>query len=124
MPNPSSKTPVISTIALGGILLGFAGAVVGFYLGGPGAILIGTLCGALLGGCVGRMGARIFLASVASGAVGLGLLGYLAGGWDVMDICAGTGSAIGGFVGIVIENLLKSRKKRDEDRIVDPRFCR
>jgi hypothetical protein len=124
MPNDLSKIIAHKTVVAGGIILGFAGGVIGYYLGAWGSILVGSILGAILGGFVGFFGAKIFFTSVLTGAFILGVMGFRIGGWEFFDICAGTGAAIGGFMGIVIENVLKQRKKKDEDRVMDSRFCR
>ncbi|MFI5303176.1 MAG: hypothetical protein ACHQYP_00150 [Nitrospiria bacterium] len=123
MPNILSRIIANKTIFLGGVILGFAGAVIGYYLGEWISILIGIVLGSILGGFVGTLGAQIFFSSVLMGALVLGFAGYRIGGWDLLDICAGTGAAMGGFIGIVIENYIKSRKKKYENRFMDSGLC-
>ncbi len=79
------------------------GALIGFYLDHAGVLWIGTLLGAALGAFIGRLGARRFFYSVLGGALVGGILGWLAGGVEVIPVTAGSGSAIGGFIGINIE---------------------
>jgi len=106
------------------MILGFAGGIIGYYLGEWGSIFIGSVLGVFLGGFVGTFGAKVFFSSVLTGSFVLGVAGYRLGGWDLLDICAGTGAAMGGFIGIVIENFLKHRKKKNENRVMDSGLCR
>jgi hypothetical protein len=56
------------------------------------------------------MGARRFLLSVLIGSAVGGLLGWYAGGAEVVRLGAGTGSAIGGFIGVNIELFMRQGK--------------
>jgi len=96
-------------ILLGMIIFGITGALIGFYLDHRGIILAGVFLGSVLGGFVGRLGARRFFISVLAGTLLGGLLGWLAGGTEVIPVTAGTGSAIGGFIGINIELFMRVR---------------
>ncbi|MHB8481519.1 MAG: hypothetical protein ACYDBV_02095 [Nitrospiria bacterium] len=118
-----SKNIACKSILTGGFILGFTGGLIGYYLGETGSVLIGTFLGMVLGGFVGSFGAKIFFTSVLTGASLLGILGYQIGGWEVVEICAGTGGAMGGFIGIVIENYYH-RTDRHEDRFMGPGLFR
>jgi uncharacterized protein YcfJ len=123
MPTSLSKIIANKSILSGGIILGFTGGLIGYYLGEWGSILTGFFLGASLGGFVGTFGAKTFFLSIGMGTVLLGIIGYRIGGWEIMEICAGTGAAMGGFIGITIENIIQQRKK-NENRFMDSRLFR
>ena len=123
MPTSLSKIIANKSILAGGIILGFTGGLIGYYLGEWAAILTGSFIGAILGGFVGTFGAKVFFLSVGTGSVFLGMMGYRIGGWEIMEICAGTGAAMGGFIGITIEYIIQQRKI-NENRLMDSRLFR
>lgn len=96
-------------VLLGIVIFGVTGGLIGFYLNHWLVIWVGVILGCVLGGFVGRLGARLFFISVLVGTLLGGLLGWLAGGIGVIPVTAGTGSAIGGFVGINIELFMRVR---------------
>lgn len=102
----------IIDIVLGSVIFGITGALIGLYLNHWGVVSIGAVLGCVLGGFVGRLGARRFFWSVLAGTLLGGFLGWLAGGTEVIPVTAGTGSAIGGFVGINIELLIRAHRSR------------
>lgn len=109
------------TVLAGVLILGPAGGLIGFHLS-EGRLLVvipSFLLGSLLGGSVGVLGGGIFFTSVVFFTVLIGYLGYRAGGWEVFEMTAGTGAAMGGFIGIFIENLIRQRRKSDENRALD-----
>ncbi|MGH7273203.1 MAG: hypothetical protein ACREIQ_01925, partial [Nitrospiria bacterium] len=63
----------------------------------------------VLGAFIAKLGARHFFLSVLVGTIVGGLLGWFAGGVEVIRLGAGTGGAIGGFVGINIELFMRPR---------------
>jgi hypothetical protein len=91
------------------MIFGVTGGLIGFYLNHWWVIGMGVILGCILGGFVGRLGARRFFISVLVGTLLGGLLGWLAGGTAVVPVTAGTGSAIGGFVGINVELFMRFR---------------
>ncbi len=98
---------ISADVLLGMVIFGMTGGLIGFYLDHWAVIWTGMALGCVLGGFVGRLGARRFFISVLVGTVLGGLLGWLAGGVGVVPVTAGTGSAIGGFVGINIELFMR-----------------
>jgi hypothetical protein len=102
------KIKLLDTIT-GIIIFGVAGALIGFYLNHWAIIWGGLILGCVLGGFISRLGARRFFMSVLVGTLLGGLLGWLAGGSGVVPVTAGTGSAIGGFIGINIELFMRFR---------------
>ena len=108
--------PITSQMIVGALLFAMTGALIGFYLRSWSVVWGGSLFGVLLGAGVGTLGARRFFVSVAIGTVVGGLVGWRAGGVDVVPLMAGTGSAVGGFVGITIEMLRGSHRHEREKR--------
>ena len=108
-PVAGMSSRVFPDVLLGIVIFGITGALIGFYLNHWVVILAGMSLGCVLGGFIGRLGARRFFISVLAGTVLGGLLGWFAGGTEVIPLTAGTGSAIGGFVGINIELFRRPR---------------
>jgi len=92
------------------------GVLIGLYLKSWPVALGGAVFGAMLGAGVAKLGARRFFYSVVAGTLLGGLVGWRAGGVDVVPLMAGTGSAVGGFVGITIEMLTGPRRGERERR--------
>jgi hypothetical protein len=92
------------------------GILIGLYLGSWEVVVGGAVFGAMLGAGVAKLGAHRFFFSVVAGTVLGGLIGWRAGGMDVVPLMAGTGSAVGGFIGITIEMLTGSHRHEREKR--------
>ncbi len=88
--------------------MGITGATIGFYLGGIVLIILGLLLGSTLGVAVAEIGARRFFLSVLVGLLVGSTVSLLLGQEGTLVILAGTGAAVGGFIGINIE-LLRRR---------------
>ena len=86
--------------------MGTTGGVIGFYLDSPILIAAGAILGSFLGGFVSTLGARPFFLSILTGTLLGGGLLTLFGGPEWWVIGAGSGGAIGGFVGINIQLFL------------------
>lgn len=94
-------------LLMGAAIMGATGAFIGIFLGSELVAWIGTVFGILIGGAISMIGGRIFFMSVLSGvALGWAIFAPF-GGASMAIIGAGTGGAIGGFVGITIELLRK-----------------
>lgn len=116
-----SKVIASKTVLAGILILGTTGGLIGYHLGEGRVFIVlpSFILGALLGASVGILGGRIFFTSVIFFSVLVGYLGYRAGGWDVFEMTAGTGAAMGGFIGIFIENLIRQRRGSNENRALD-----
>lgn len=90
-------------LVLGVLIMGTTGAAIGYYLDGLLAISIGLTSGAVLGGFISMLEARVFFLSVIAGTVLGSVLAMLAGGPETLVIGAGSGAAAGGFVGVNID---------------------
>lgn len=117
---PDSSHGVGSSITwhmmVGIAIFATTGVLIGLYLNHWGVVGGGAVLGALLGAGVGRLQAHRFFISVLVGTLMGGLIGWRAGGMDVVPLMAGTGSAIGGFVGITIEMIRGPHRHEREKR--------
>ena len=98
-------------LALGAGIMGSTGAVIGLTLGGPLLTAVTTAVGILLGASIAFLNARRFFISILIGTVVCGALALALGGSYALVIGAGTGGAVGGFIGITIELLLRERRQ-------------
>lgn len=96
-------------LLLGITIFGIAGALIGYYLSHAGIAAAGVVLGGVLGLFVARLGARRFFYSVLVWTLVGGVVGWFAGGEQVVPLMAGSGSAIGGFWGITLEMLMRAR---------------
>ena len=102
-PSSPVKFRIKADLLLGAAIMGTTGAIIGYYVGGGPPIVLGTVLGCLLGGLVSMHGARSFFLSVLAGTLLGGIVAREFGGADMVMIGAGSGAAIGGFVGVNIE---------------------
>ena len=87
------------------LITGVTGATVGFFMGSIGWILIMAFLGAILGAIVWRLGGQKFFLFVVIGVLlGSGLAFYIDGMASIL-LGAGTGGAVGGFVGVNVRML-------------------
>ena len=92
-------------VALGVVVMGTVGALIGVLLGGA-FLYVATGMGLLLGLGVGLLGGRRFFVGIFVGTIGGGALAWAVSGSDNITVGAGSGAAIGGFLGIWISMLL------------------
>lgn len=110
------RPPSAWQIPIGVLIFTVTGVLIGLYLDHWGIVIGGAIFGALIGVGLGKLGAHRFFLSVAVGTVIGGLVGWRAGGTAVVPLMAGTGSAVGGFVGITIEMLTGHHRHEREKR--------
>jgi hypothetical protein len=110
------RPPSAWQIPVGVAIFTVTGVLVGLYLDHWGIGIGGAIFGALIGMGLGKLGAHRFFLSVAAGTVLGALVGWRAGGTAVIPLMAGTGSAVGGFVGITIEMLVGTHRNQRERR--------
>jgi hypothetical protein len=103
-------------VVVGVLIFAVTGVLVGLYLDHWGIVIGGAMFGALIGAGLGKLGAHRFFLSVAAGTVIGALVGWRAGGSAVVPLMTGTGSAVGGFVGITIELLVGAHRNQREYR--------
>jgi hypothetical protein len=98
-------------IAFGLAVMGTVGALIGIIMGG-GLMPIAIMVGLGMGGVIGFLGGRRFLVSILIGSVLGGALAWLVAGTERISVGAGTGAAMGGFLGVQISMLLDVRAAR------------
>lgn len=87
------------------VITGITGAAVGFFMGSVGWMLVMAFLGAIVGAIVWRLGGQKFFLFVVVGILlGSGLAIYIDGMASAL-IGAGTGGAVGGFVGVNVRML-------------------
>lgn len=92
-------------IGFGMVVMGTVGTLIGFIMGSS-LVPVAIGVGLVLGGVIGLLGGRRFLVSILVGAVFGGALAWLVAGADRIWVGAGTGAAMGGFLGVQISVLL------------------
>ncbi len=85
--------------------MGTVGALIGVLLGGA-FLYVATGMGLLLGLGIGLLGGRRFFAGIVVGTVGGGALAWAVSGAETITVGAGSGAAMGGFLGIWISMLI------------------
>jgi hypothetical protein len=98
-------------IVFGLAVMGTVGALIGMIMGGglmPVAIVVGLSMGAV----IGFLGGRRFLISILVGTLLGGGLAWLVAGTERIWVGAGTGAAMGGFLGVQISMLMDIRAAR------------
>ena len=95
-------------ILFGMVVMGTVGTLIGMIAGG-GIMPLASAAGLVLGGFIGLMGGRRFLASILIGTLLGGALAWFIGGPERISVGAGAGAAMGGFLGVQISMLLDMR---------------
>jgi len=93
-------------MALGAVVFGIVGATIGYSLNIGVSLIMPLGVGVVLGSIIGRFGARRFFLSIVCGAVVGGGLAWLVSGSSMVVLGAGSGGAIGGFLGVQMDMLL------------------
>ncbi len=106
-----SKARVVD-VALGVVVMGTVGALIGVLLGGA-FLYVATGMGLFLGLGIGLLGGRRLFVGIFAGAIGGGALAWAVSGADNITVGAGSGAAIGGFLGIWISMLIDRRQPRN-----------
>ena len=104
----SAPLPKIMDILFGVAVMGTVGTLIGVIMGG-GIMPLAIGAGLVLGGVIGFMGGRRFLASILVGTLLGGALAWLIAGTESVSVGAGAGAAMGGFLGVQISMLLDMR---------------
>lgn len=116
MTSPPSRRVSAWQVPTGILIFTVTGILIGLYLHSWPVGIGGAVFGGMLGAGIGALGAHRFFFSVAIGTMFGALVGWRAGGMDVVPLMAGTGSAVGGFVGITIEMLRGQHRHEREKR--------
>src|SRR4029077_2566567 len=111
-------------ILFGIVVMGTVGTLIGMIAGG-GIMPLASGGGLVLGGFIGLMGGRRFLASILIGTLLGGALAWFIGGLERISVGAGAGAAMGGFLGVQISMLLDMRAaKKAASESADPSLSR
>ena len=103
------KTKEKNNLVFGILLMGATGLAMGWVvhshllMAGAGGL------GAIIGGFVGWLGGRLYLLVICFGVRIGAYLGDLSGDRDILIMADGTGGAIGGFLGNLIEMFVRKR---------------
>ena len=111
MPKSGTKRTAalkVMDILFGMAVMGTVGTLIGIIMGG-GIMPLASGTGLVLGGFIGFMGGRRFLASILVGTLLGGALAWLIAGPERISVGAGAGAAMGGFLGVQISMLLDMR---------------
>ncbi len=112
MANPGTEQAApmqrVIDILFGVAVMGTVGTLIGVIMGG-GIMPLASGVGLTLGGVIGFMGGRRFLASILVGTLLGGALAWLVAGPERVSVGAGAGAAMGGFLGVQISMLLDMR---------------
>jgi len=98
----------VMDILFGVAVMGTVGTLIGIIMGG-GIMPFASGAGLVLGGAIGFMGGRRFLASILVGTLLGGTLAWFIAGSERISVGAGAGAAMGGFLGVQISMLLDMR---------------
>ena len=101
----SITTEKIIDVLLGLVVMGAVGVLIGLLMGGA-FFYAATGIGLVLGIGIGLIGGRRFFVGILVGAVLGGALAWLLAGSHNITIGAGSGAAMGGFLGTWISMLL------------------
>ena len=109
-PGTGQAAPIqrVIDILFGVAVMGTVGTLIGVIMGG-GIMPLASGVGLTLGGVIGFMGGRRFLASILVGTLLGGALAWLIAGPERVSVGAGAGAAMGGFLGVQISMLLDMR---------------
>jgi len=95
----------IIDVLLGLVVMGTVGVLIGLLMGGW-FLYVATGLGLVLGLGIGLIGGRRFFIGILVGAVLGGALAWLVAGSQNITIGAGSGAAMGGFLGTWLSMLL------------------
>ena len=98
-------------IMFGLAVMGTVGALIGTIMGG-GLLPVAIVLGLAMGAVIGFLGGRRFLISILVGALLGGGLAWLVAGTERIWVGAGSGAAMGGFLGVQISMLMDIRAAR------------
>ncbi len=96
-------------LMFGIVLLGLTGVLIGVVTHSMWLSLVAGLLGVVVGGFLGWLGGRRYLITVCVGILIGAYFGYKSDDKDILIIAAGSGGAIGGFIGAQLELFMKRR---------------
>jgi len=89
--------------------MGATGLSMGWVVDSPMLMAVAGGLGAVIGGFIGWLGGRLYLLIICFGVLFGAWLGDLSGDRDILIMSAGTGGAIAGFLGNMIEMFVRKR---------------
>ncbi len=96
-------------LTFGIVLLGVTGILIGVVTHSVWLSLVAGVLGVVVGGLLGWLGGRRYLITVCVGILIGAYFGYKSGDRDILIIAAGSGGAIGGFIGAQVELFMRRR---------------
>jgi len=108
----SQRARVTFDMVLGAAVFGIVGAAIGYYLNTTGSIFMAGAIGTVFGFMIGLLGGRRFFVSIICGALIGGALAALIAGRQAIPLGAGSGGAMGGFIGVQLGMLLDLWRQR------------
>lgn len=100
-------------IALGTVVMGTVGVLIGTLMGGP-FFYVASGLGVLLGIGIGFIGGRGFFFGIFVGTILGGCLAWALSGPENITVGAGAGAAMGGFLGIWVGMVLDLLARRSQ----------
>ena len=104
-----TQTTRKNDIALGMVLMGGTGALIGLVLHSPLVMGLAGALGLAIGWLIGWLGARRYMSIVCVGTILGAVAGYSTGDRDIIIISTGSGAAIAGFVAAQIELFMQGK---------------
>ena len=103
------KTKDKNNLVFGILLMGATGLSMGWVVDSPMLMAAAGGLGAIIGGFIGWLGGRLYLLIICFGVLFGAWLGDMSGDRDILIMAAGTGGAIAGFLGNMIEMFVRKR---------------
>ena len=104
------KTKNKNNLVFGILLMAATGLSMGWVVDSPMLMAVAGGLGAIIGGLIGWLGGRLYLLIICFGVLFGAYLGDLSGDRDILIMAAGTGGAIAGFLGNLIELFVGKRE--------------
>jgi hypothetical protein len=98
-----------NNLLFGILLMGATGLSIGWVVHSPLLMAGAGGLGAIIGGFIGWLGGRLYLLVICFGVLGGAYLGSRTGDQDILIMAAGTGGAIAGFLGNLIEMFVRRK---------------
>lgn len=99
-------------MTLGVVVMGTVGELIGMLLGGA-FFYVAAVLGLILGMGIGLIGGRRFFLGIFIGTIVGGMLAWVLSGPDNITVGAGSGAAMGGFLGIWISMLIDLFRRKE-----------
>ena len=104
-------------MTLGVVVMGTVGVLIGVLMGGV-FFYVAAVLGLILGMGIGLIGGRRFFLGIVLGTIAGGMLAWVLSGPDNMTVGAGSGAAMGGFLGIWISMLIDVFRRKERPTVI------